>query len=136
MTTSQSSENSRVSDGTLRTDRTQSEIDNMIAEGGPVRQEGTAPAPDRNREYEPTNDRRPNDARKRPYFDSCTLNDGGVMPRPIAAIRECARLWREEQARAIDSGDAARAAHAEKCAQRFDEYWRRNSPESLGARTP
>jgi hypothetical protein len=96
----------------------------------------TAPAPDRNREYEPTNDRRPNDAQKRPYFDSCTLNDGGIMQRPLPAIRECARLWREEQARAIDRGDAARAAHAEKCAQRFDEYWRRNSPESLGARTP
>jgi len=32
-------ENSRVSEGTLRTDRTQSEIANMIAEGGPAPQE-------------------------------------------------------------------------------------------------
>jgi sporulation protein YlmC with PRC-barrel domain len=43
MTTDQF-ENSRVSEGTLRTDRAQSEIANMIAEGGPAPQEGSTPA--------------------------------------------------------------------------------------------
>jgi len=38
MATNQSFENSRVSEGTLRTDRAQSEIADMIAEGGPVQQ--------------------------------------------------------------------------------------------------
>ncbi len=48
------------------------------------------------------------------------------------AIRECARLWREEQSRAIDNGDAARAAHAEKCARRFDEYVEEEQPPGAG----
>jgi hypothetical protein len=49
------------------------------------------------------------------------------------AIRECARLWREEQSRAIDKGDVARAAHAEKCARRFDEYLAEEQPRSTGS---
>jgi sporulation protein YlmC with PRC-barrel domain len=44
MATNQSFEESRVSEGTLRTDRTQSEIANMIAEGGPAPREGGTPA--------------------------------------------------------------------------------------------
>jgi hypothetical protein len=40
----------------------------------------------------------------------------------LAVLNECTRLWREEQSRAIDAGDAIRAAHAEKCAQRFEAY--------------
>jgi sporulation protein YlmC with PRC-barrel domain len=44
MPTNQQIENSRVSEGALRTDRTQSEIANMIAEGGPATQEGSTPA--------------------------------------------------------------------------------------------
>jgi hypothetical protein len=46
----------------------------------------------------------------------------GMMLRRFNAVRECARLWREEQSRAIDIGDVARAKQAEKCAQRFDDY--------------
>jgi len=40
----------------------------------------------------------------------------------LAAIRECAWRWREEQSRAIDEGDAVKAARAEKCAHRFEAY--------------
>jgi hypothetical protein len=40
----------------------------------------------------------------------------------LAALGECTRLWREEQSRAIDAGDAAWATHAENCAQRFEAY--------------
>jgi hypothetical protein len=51
------------------------------------------------------------------------------------AIRECARLWREEQSLAIDKGDVARAAHAEKCARRFDECLTEEQPQKKTARS-
>jgi hypothetical protein len=44
------------------------------------------------------------------------------MLRRIQSIRQCAHWWRNEQARAIERGDAITAAHAEKCAQRFEAY--------------
>jgi hypothetical protein len=55
-------------------------------------------------------------------FGTTCCHDMGMMLRRVAAIRECARLWREEQSRAIDVGDVARAKHAEKCALRFEDY--------------
>jgi hypothetical protein len=58
-----------------------------------------------------------------------------AMRSKILAIRECARLWREEESRAIDMGDAARAAYAEKCAQRFDEYLPAEQSHSTRPRT-
>lgn len=36
------------------------------------------------------------------------------------AIAECARIWRQEQARATLAGEGAQAAHAEQCAQNFE----------------
>jgi hypothetical protein len=44
------------------------------------------------------------------------------MLRRIQSIRQCAQWWREEEARAIERGDGITAAHAEKCAQRFEAY--------------
>jgi hypothetical protein len=50
------------------------------------------------------------------------LTDRGTMLRHIQTKLQCAQWWRKEQARAIRRGDAITAAHAEKCAQRFEAY--------------
>ena len=56
------------------------------------------------------------------FFELFVAMMVGMMLSRVAAIRECARLWREEQSRAIDVRDVARAKHAEKCALRFEDY--------------